>query len=292
MATLQRMSELIPDLETIVGQFSDQKTYQDLIQIDPKTHTYDKLIVQESKSIPINDTLTLFNSYKIAVELIKANEDLRNELPLSIIGIMIPFVEFFDLKEYEDLQKYKVFVDDKAFDADENKTEKIALSRYILDIILKDVRSPFSDTSLITFYNMAGIIYTLISDTEKIYWHNEIFNKQVKSVEDENFIDKELYNDLSIEIPRALEYLVKRFPNLPLSQPKNYLDKLCSVMKFENLVHTILPNDVCEKYMNGEGFYDRMFKKNSEILYWNPVETYKDKIIDIIKNTERTAELE
>lgn len=265
------MSSLIPDLENIVGRLSDQKTYQTLIQHDPSIHTNDKLIQQEAKDIPVDDVLTLFNCYKIAREF--RTEQSSERSLLNIASIILPFAEFFDLKSIDDLSR-KIFY--KMSFRGEKILVYITLSDCIIHILDKNL-NPFDN--LLNDDTLPGLLYPLISDSEKTYWRNYIHT--------EEFDDEQLFSILKHKIYEAVEYLVENLVDINLYNSKSYLDKLVKVMKFPLQIHSVLPDEIKVKYEEDQEFYDRSICNYPGIKFWEPIEDQKDKIISIIKNSRK-----
>jgi hypothetical protein len=61
-------NNLIPNLEDIVGDYTEIKDYEKLIENNPKVHTVEKLKSKITENIPINDLNIFSAAYKVANE--------------------------------------------------------------------------------------------------------------------------------------------------------------------------------------------------------------------------------
>ena len=80
---MSSQNELINDLENIVGEYTDQKDYEKLIEANPKVHTVDKLLLKKAKEIPesfLNKAIEAFKAAKEYQDFVKArNEEYKKE---------------------------------------------------------------------------------------------------------------------------------------------------------------------------------------------------------------------
>lgn len=293
-------SNLIPDLNNIVGQFSDQKTYQNLIQINPQIYTEQKLIIQETEDIPIDDVLVFTNSYKIARSFEKDGNI------NYVAGTLAPFVEFYNLTELNDMNKYLLVVMNK----NNNVYEPIVaddMETYIQQILYFGAYNPFNDFD--NDLNLpAGMLYGLLSKDERLIWWNRIFG--VKLTNPSQINNEELVSELHDSIYSALYYLwnlatdyknqdqdtfFNTYPQEILNfverinfhRPQSYQYNLVKIMNFDYEVQKLLPPDLLEEYNDASVNWMEFWTEQKDLILWNPASMYKDKIIQLVQDKLR-----
>lgn len=224
-------ADLIPDLCDIVGRYSDQKTYQNLIQIDSQTYTKEKLIKQESKDIQIDNVLALLNAYRISEKFIIESKDSRGSI-LYVAGILLPFLEFYDITEFDQLKQTDItlaeLLSHGTYDISQNN-----LYAQLVGIIQHSYYNPFTVFD-VYLYVVAAMLYDLIPNEEKLGWFNHLNHERAEDTE----ISKNIFEINQLQFVEQLTPFIERalqeLPDVNLHKPKTYLKQLLSMMKTYN----------------------------------------------------------
>ena len=101
-------SNLIPELENLVGEYTDVDDYKKLNTLDSKIHTHDKLLLKQLSDVPVESLLRYREMYNLAK---KFNETVEQECYLSPEYLTSLFLRFQILdsrfKTLKDLKKLR-----------------------------------------------------------------------------------------------------------------------------------------------------------------------------------------
>jgi hypothetical protein len=105
---------LIPDLENIVGDYTEEKEYVKLIELNPNTHNLPKLKAKIVENVPIIHLSIISAAYKAASEWCEGDLDCveSNGIILGIVPTFIQLVRLFG-KDYnfkKDGKKYLITI--------------------------------------------------------------------------------------------------------------------------------------------------------------------------------------
>ena len=102
------MSSLVENLSDIVGEYTDEKTYEILNNIDPKVYTSDKLFLKKLEGSNKSDMIIFAKANIFAKEFIKNNfvdktSRIKNVDPVFLTGVAINFIsasgDFDDIED-------------------------------------------------------------------------------------------------------------------------------------------------------------------------------------------------
>lgn len=107
---MNTLNKLIPGIENIVGSYTDEKSYTNLMQINPYMHTQDKLLLKKIKKIPSHDLDNYLKAYELATEWCKKY---KKEIVIvgidTIAGIMKSLMDIYEFNRLEDLDNLKIY---------------------------------------------------------------------------------------------------------------------------------------------------------------------------------------
>jgi hypothetical protein len=99
---------LITNLTDIVGSYTDEKTYDNLINIEPKFFNKKKFIKNILNDVPISNLDIMIKAYKLSEEWIKDEQIYDN--PLEIVGSFIKLIRMYGDMELDKfkMKRYKI----------------------------------------------------------------------------------------------------------------------------------------------------------------------------------------
>jgi hypothetical protein len=95
------MNNLHSALENMVGSYADEKTYENLIKINPHLHTKEKLLLKKVSVVPEDDMAKYLKAYQLAKEWVKKYK--KEIVIMSVNTIAGIITSFFDLYNIEDI---------------------------------------------------------------------------------------------------------------------------------------------------------------------------------------------
>jgi hypothetical protein len=99
---------LINNLCDLLGSYIDEKTYQILIKINPKIFTKNKLILNLTENISLNEIILISKSYNYSKEWLKITDHFFGAIDL--IGMFIEYIKFFGEYKYpEKLNELRMY---------------------------------------------------------------------------------------------------------------------------------------------------------------------------------------
>ena len=105
---MDNLNNLIPELENIVGDYTDETDYKKLIQLDSKIHTHDKLLLKQLSDVPTDLLLQYREMYNLALQFNKTVEQTYYLSPEYLTNMLMRFKGFYPkLHTLKDLTKFE-----------------------------------------------------------------------------------------------------------------------------------------------------------------------------------------
>jgi hypothetical protein len=106
---------LIPDLENIIGDYTDKKDYPKLINANPSVHNLPKLKSKIVENIPVDDLSIIAAAYRVANKWDDEVGIMGQDSILDLIPIFMQLVRLFgeDYDFMNDKKRYTVVIDGK-----------------------------------------------------------------------------------------------------------------------------------------------------------------------------------
>jgi hypothetical protein len=148
---MDNINNLIPELENIVGDYTDETDYKKLIQLDPKIHTHDKLLIKQLSDVPVDVLLQYREMYNLALQF---NTFIKQRYYLSPEYLVSIFLRFQILyPEFETISDLKKINYDMYYSREES-LRPITLESYIFreaEIFFINImeNSDFTETEII-----------------------------------------------------------------------------------------------------------------------------------------------
>jgi len=92
---MDNLNNLIPELENIVGDYTDETDYKKLIQLDPKIHSHDKLLIKQLSDVPVDLLLEYREMYNLALQFNETNTFDYYLSPQYLTGLFIQFKSLY-----------------------------------------------------------------------------------------------------------------------------------------------------------------------------------------------------
>jgi hypothetical protein len=200
-------NNLISDLENIVGDYTEIKDYEKLIENNPKVHTVEKLRSKITENIPINDLNIISAAYKVAKNWNGKSKELDKDYILDLLPIFINLVRFFgpDYNFMNDKKSYQIVISG----GDRNYTIYNIINRSIL-------------------ININNINLGIIIDINKL--SKEQKNRILEFYDVENW-DEDSSSDFDFNVNNAIGKLMDIEPNFhPMTNLKEYKDRLLDIV--------------------------------------------------------------
>jgi hypothetical protein len=165
-------NHLIPDLSNVVGSYTDNKTYQTLMENDPKTFTKQKLVKNITEEIPMDELILFSKAYNYAKQWIESRKEMNEKMsetsdyetikPIQLVNIFIKYIKMFgdfnDVTDIDELsnmmysqKEQRIYkeacveenIEHEAFSIEADIIESIDVDKFMSKYITKDFRDKY-----------------------------------------------------------------------------------------------------------------------------------------------------
>jgi hypothetical protein len=206
-------NNLISDLESVVGDYTDEKEFKNLMKLNSGVHKIDKLKSKIVSDIPVNDLKIISIAYTSASEWKNStNTGIETTELLSQFVLLIklfgPEYNFYENR-------------DKGFKISKDGIERI---HSLEDIINNSILTTSMD--LYDNYDCTGVIDKMTEEQK---------SKYMKMCSKRDQWDEDLDIDCRSDIESEIEKLIYKDPNFhPFTNIDKYTDKLIEMLLEEN----------------------------------------------------------